>query len=78
MHDLNDDGILAHGRDILRAEGEAVLRAADALDASFCRGVKTILGCSGSVVVTGIGKAGLVARKISATLASTSTETVEA
>jgi arabinose-5-phosphate isomerase len=73
MHDLNDDGILAHGRDILRVEGAAVLRAADALDASFCHGVKMILGCSGSVVVTGIGKAGLVARKISATLASTGT-----
>jgi arabinose-5-phosphate isomerase len=73
MHDLNDDGILAHGREILRAEGTAVLRAADSLDASFCRGVRLLLGCTGSVVVTGIGKAGLVARKISATLASTGT-----
>jgi arabinose-5-phosphate isomerase len=73
MHDLDDDGILAHGREILRAEGEAVLRAADALEASFCRGVKLLLECTGSVVVTGIGKAGLVARKISATLASTGT-----
>jgi arabinose-5-phosphate isomerase len=72
MEDI-DDGILAHGREILRAEGAAVLRSADALDASFCRGVKMILGCTGSVVVTGIGKAGLVARKISATLASTGT-----
>jgi arabinose-5-phosphate isomerase len=73
MHDLDDDGILAHGKEILRAEGEAVLRAADALEASFCRGVKLLLECTGSVVVTGIGKAGLVARKISATLASTGT-----
>jgi arabinose-5-phosphate isomerase len=73
MHDLDDDGILAHGREILRAEGEAVLRAADGLEASFCRGVKLLLECTGSVVVTGIGKAGLVARKISATLASTGT-----
>ena len=73
MHDLDDDGILAHGREILRAEGEAVLRAADALDGSFVRAVLTIEGCTGSVVVTGVGKAGLVARKISATLASTGT-----
>ncbi|MFM7412521.1 MAG: SIS domain-containing protein [Planctomycetota bacterium] len=73
MDDAPDDRILAHGREILRAEGEAVLRAADALDASFCRGVRTLLECTGSVVVTGIGKAGLVARKISATLASTGT-----
>ena len=73
MDDLNNDDILAHGRRILRVEGEAVLRAADTLDADFCRGVRMIRECTGSVVVTGIGKAGLVARKISATLASTGT-----
>jgi arabinose-5-phosphate isomerase len=73
MHDVNDEGILARGREILRAEGEAVLRAAAMLDGAFARGVRTIERCTGSVVVTGIGKAGLVARKISATLASTGT-----
>jgi len=73
MDAMNDDDILAHGRDILRAEGEAVLQAASALDGSFARAVRIIEGCTGSVVVTGIGKAGLVARKISATLASTGT-----
>jgi len=73
MDESPEDRILAHGRQILQAEGEAVLRAADTLDASFCRGVKALLECTGSVVVTGIGKAGLVARKISATLASTGT-----
>lgn len=66
-----DAVVLAKGREILRAEGEAVLTAADALDGAFCRAVRLIEGCTGSVVVTGIGKAGLVARKISATLAST-------
>lgn len=73
MDDVNDERILAHGREILRAEGAAVLRAAETLDAAFCHGVQRLLGCTGSVVVTGIGKAGLVARKISATLASTGT-----
>jgi arabinose-5-phosphate isomerase len=73
-HDAgHDDGILDRGRGILRAEGEAVLAAAAALDGCFCQAVRLIEGCSGSVVVTGIGKAGLVARKISATLASTGT-----
>ncbi len=67
----HDHAILARGRDILRAEGEAVLAAAEGLDRVFCRAVRLIEGCTGSVVVTGIGKAGLVARKISATLAST-------
>jgi len=69
----SDADVLDHGREILRAEGDAVLRMADALDASFCRAVRMIAGCTGKVVVTGIGKAGLVAQKISATLASTGT-----
>jgi arabinose-5-phosphate isomerase len=67
----DDDEVLDRGREILRAEGEAVLAAATGLDAAFCRAVRLVEGCTGSVVVTGIGKAGLVARKISATLAST-------
>ncbi len=68
-----DADLLAHGREILRAEGTAILQAAERLDAAFGRAVRLIEGCTGSVVVTGIGKAGLVARKISATLASTGT-----
>ena len=73
MDDVRDDDIVERGRSVLRAAGDAVLRAADALDGSFVRAVLTIEGCTGSVVVTGVGKAGLVARKISATLASTGT-----
>ena len=73
MDNSRDDEILERGRGILRAEGEAVLASAAALDGAFCRAVRLIECCSGSVVVTGIGKAGLVARKISATLASTGT-----
>jgi arabinose-5-phosphate isomerase len=69
----DDDTILERGREILRAEGQAVLAAAAGLDAAFCGAVRLVERCTGSVVVTGIGKAGLVARKISATLASTGT-----
>ena len=71
MDDVRDDDILDRGRRILRSAGEAVLRVADGLDAAFVRAVLIVESCTGSVVVTGIGKAGLVARKISATLAST-------
>lgn len=67
----DDAAVLDHGRDVLRAEGRAVLAMAEALDNAFCRAVRLIASCSGKVVVTGIGKAGLVAQKISATLAST-------
>jgi len=71
--DPTDADLVAHGREILRAEGEAILESAAGLDAAFARAVRAVADCTGSVVVTGIGKAGLVARKISATLASTGT-----
>ncbi len=71
--DPTDADLVAHGREILRAEGEAIVRAADGLGAAFARAIRIVAECTGSVVVTGIGKAGLVARKISATLASTGT-----
>ena len=68
-----DSELLDRGRDILRTEAEAILRVAAELDSSFARAVRLIVRCTGKVVVTGIGKAGLVAQKISATLASTGT-----
>jgi arabinose-5-phosphate isomerase len=73
MDATSDGDVLDHGRDILRAAAASVLHAAEGLDASFVEAVRVIESCTGSVVVTGIGKAGLVARKISATLASTGT-----
>jgi len=73
MRDVSESSLITIGQQILRAEGEAVSRAAETLDGSFARAVRLLLDCTGSVVVTGIGKAGLVARKISATLASTGT-----
>lgn len=66
----SDRDVLAHGRAVLEAEGRAVLAASETLGLSFCKAVRMIHECSGCVVVTGIGKAGLVARKITATLAS--------
>jgi arabinose-5-phosphate isomerase len=69
--DVGDAAVLARGRAVLEAEGRAVLAAAESLGADFCEAVRLIHTCSGCVVVTGIGKAGLVARKITATLAST-------
>jgi len=65
------DGILGHARDVLRAEAAAVADAAERLDDGFVRAVGMLESCTGNVVVTGVGKAGLVARKISATLSST-------
>ena len=62
-------GIIARGKAVLESEGDAILRLANQLDGAFERAVDTVLTCSGNLIVTGMGKAGLIARKISATLA---------
>lgn len=64
---------LRSGRDIVRLEGEALLELARRLDAAFCAAVDLVADCEGSVVVTGMGKAGLIGQKIAATLSSTGT-----
>ncbi|MBK9516250.1 MAG: KpsF/GutQ family sugar-phosphate isomerase [Anaeromyxobacter sp.] len=60
-----------YGRTVLAAEAAAIGRVV--LGDPFARAVEWILGCTGRVVVTGMGKPGFVAQKISATLASTGT-----
>jgi arabinose-5-phosphate isomerase len=62
---------LAEG--VLRMEAEAILGLVPKLDERFERAVEVLRGCPGRVIVTGIGKSGLVGRKIAATLASTGT-----
>lgn len=58
---------------VLRIEAEAVLALGDRLNGNFIRAVEMILACSGRVVVTGMGKSGLICQKVAATLASTGT-----
>ncbi len=60
-------------RDIIRAEGQALLALADRLSGEFCQAIDLLVECSGSVIVSGMGKAGLVGQKLVATLASTGT-----
>ena len=64
---------LQFAREILRSEGQAVLDLADQLQDEFCQVVELLSRCSGNVIVTGMGKAGLIGQKIVATLASTGT-----
>jgi len=65
--------ILSEAREVLRLEAEAVAALAERLDESFARAVGFLVGTSGRVVVTGIGKSGAVARKGAATFSSTGT-----
>ncbi len=64
---------LSWAREILTIEAETLRGLARRLDADFCRAVRLIHDCRGSLIVTGMGKAGLIGQKIAATLASTGT-----
>lgn len=63
--------VLSLGREILQQEAQSIQNLAEHLDSRFQRAVHRILHCQGTVVVCGVGKAGLVGQKISATLSST-------
>lgn len=64
---------LREGREIIRQESQVLADLARRIDMSFCAAVERLEHCRGSVVVTGMGKAGVIARKITATLSSTGT-----
>lgn len=60
-------------KEILDVEGKAVLKLKNKIGESFESAIDMILNCQGRVIITGMGKPGLIGRKISATLASTGT-----
>lgn len=60
-------------KEVIRVEAEAVAALSSRIGAAFVEAVELIFECKGRVIVTGVGKSGLVARKIAATLASTGT-----
>jgi arabinose-5-phosphate isomerase len=64
---------LSLARKVLETEAAAVLALVDRLDERFARAVELIRDCRGRVIVTGMGKSGIICRKIAATLASTGT-----
>ncbi len=70
------DQRLQRAREILEQEAAAVRSVADQLDGDFLAAVEAILSLRGRVVTAGMGKAGIVAEKISATLASTGTPSI--
>ena len=65
-------------RHCLRLEARAIEALISRINGEFERAVEMILSCRGRVVVTGIGKSGLIGRKVSATLASTGTPAITA
>jgi arabinose-5-phosphate isomerase len=60
-------------RKVLRTEAAAILSLVDRIDGEFERAVQLLFDCKGRVIVTGMGKSGVICRKIAATLSSTGT-----
>ena len=68
--------ILDAARKVIQIEAEAVEALGARLDERFAKAVEMVLACSGRVVVTGMGKSGLICQKMAATMASTGTPTI--
>jgi arabinose-5-phosphate isomerase len=73
---VTPDEIIARGRRVVRLEREALATIEDRLGDSFARAVTLVATSTGRVIVAGVGKSGLVGRKIAATLTSTGTPAV--
>ena len=65
--------VLKKAKEVLRIEAKAIEDFAKRLDKNFSLAVDAIIKCKGRVIVTGMGKTGIVGRKIAATLSSTGT-----
>ncbi len=65
--------IIEEAKKVIRIEAEALLALADSINGEFKRAVELILASRGRVVVTGMGKSGLIGQKIASTMASTGT-----
>lgn len=68
--------ILRRAKEVFKIEAEAVSALAHKLDDNFVKAVEAIYNCKGRVVVTGMGKAGIIGQKISATLSSLGTPSI--
>ena len=70
---MNANAAIEKGKEIIRIEAEAVAALESRINENFAVAVDIIFNAKGRVVITGIGKSGIIARKIAATLSSTGT-----
>ena len=71
--EMKDEALVALGRESFLQEAGALESIGLGLDAEFARAVRSLFACPGRVLVTGLGKSGIVARKLAASLTSTGT-----
>lgn len=70
---MKSSEIIARGRRVIRMEREALAATEERIDEGFARAVGMLAACTGRAIVSGVGKSGLIGRKIAATLTSTGT-----
>lgn len=73
---MSEESIIAKGKEVVRIESEAVKELINKIDGEFAKAVNAISEAKGRVVFTGMGKSGLIARKIVATFNSTGTAAI--
>jgi arabinose-5-phosphate isomerase len=73
---VDDADIIERGRRVVEIEGMAIRKMYDQVNHEFARAVDMILKCKGRVVITGMGKSGIVGKKIVATMNSTGTPAI--
>ena len=73
---MTDNEILRTGKNVIKIEAEAIANLDKSINRDFVKAVDTIYSSKGRVVLTGMGKSGLIARKIVATLNSTGTAAI--
>jgi arabinose-5-phosphate isomerase len=70
----NHRAAIERAKEVLKIEAQSILSLINKIDGNFARAVNMIFQCKGRVIITGIGKSGLIGRKIVATLTSTGTQ----
>ena len=70
----NHRAAIERAKEVLKIEAQSILSLVNKIDGNFARAVNMIFRCKGRVIITGIGKSGLIGRKIVATLTSTGTQ----
>lgn len=73
MFNLQEEKIINSGKRVIEIEIEELTKLKNRIDENFLSAVKLLMNCSGKVIVTGVGKSGVIARKLAATLSSTGT-----
>ncbi|RPI71638.1 MAG: KpsF/GutQ family sugar-phosphate isomerase [Ignavibacteriales bacterium] len=73
---MNNEEIIKKGKDVVRIEANAISDLIESINEEFVKAVNILYECTGRVVLTGMGKSGLIARKIVATLNSTGTASI--